>query len=234
MQKMFIKIKEHVALVSDSPSLRGFTFVEIVVVLGIFAAISSVVLFNFKDFSGGVSLQNLSQEIALQISNMQRSSLAGRQPFSLATGNAPIVIGQNGGAWKPSYGICVTSRATGCSLQGAYGPDDTVTAFTLFADDLNDKIFSGLPERLDVIQISGGDYIADVCVDEATLGLGNGSCGQQVQQVIIVFERPNVSPEIRYGGSWAGSASDVTIKISDGNGLSREIVVWKSGQIEVN
>jgi len=230
MQKMFIKIKEHVALVSDAPSLRGFTFVEIVVVLGIFAAISSVVLFNFKDFSGGVSLQNLSQEIALQISNMQRSSLAGRQPFSLATGNAPIVIGQNGGAWKPSYGICVTSRATGCSLQGAYGSDDAVTAFTLFADDLNDKIFSGLPERLDVIQISGGDYISDVCLNKATTGVG--ICGGQ--QAIIVFERPNVSPEIMYGGSWASSASDVTITISDGNGLSREIGVWKSGQIEVN
>jgi prepilin-type N-terminal cleavage/methylation domain-containing protein len=206
---------------------KGFTFVEIVVVLGIFAVISSVTLFNFGDFSAGVSLQNLSQQIALQVSSMQRSTLAGKQPFSLSSGVVPQVSPPQGEeVWTPSYGLCFTNSSNGCHFSG-YGSDGQVTAFSLFADSYNDKKFS-VGETLDDIQISGGDFIYKVCVDEQT---GTPSC---VSEAIVVFERPNISPDIRYGNDWVSSASDLTVKIESQQGSQREIVIWKSGHVEVN
>ncbi len=208
---------------------KGFTFIEIVVVLGIFAVITSVVLFNFKDFSSGVSLQNLTQQIALQVSSMQRSALAGKQPFALAAPGFSTLMspGQDRSAWVPSYGVCFTTNPNKCrfSQQGQTG---AVNAFSLFADDYNDYKFDNIDERLDVIEITGGDYIYEVCVNEQT------STSNCVDEVIVVFERPNASPKIMYGNGWVSSANDLTVKVRSPEGLQREVVIWKSGQVEVN
>ena len=198
---------------------KGFTFIELVVVLGIFAILSSVVLFNFKDFSSGVDLQNLSQQIAMQVSNMQRKTLAGSQ-YEFA------FTGLGGGRWIPSYGVCfksadATSNECGLSSQ-QYVPG---TTFVVFADNNNDKIYDNAPllETIDIIEIKGGEYISEICSNE-----GDDCGGAEAR---VVYTRPNVSPEIYYGQT---SVRDISVQISSENGATRKVNICKSGQIEAN
>ena len=50
---------------------RGFTVVEFIVILSIFAVMASVTLFNFRDFSDTTSLTNLAFDIALEVKRAQ-------------------------------------------------------------------------------------------------------------------------------------------------------------------
>ena len=82
----------------------GMTFLEVVVVVGIFSVISAVVLFSYRDFSNSIRLQNLSQEIALQGKRAQTLASQGRRPILsqaqiLNEGLLPF------SGWVSSYGI---------------------------------------------------------------------------------------------------------------------------------
>src|SRR5438045_1959211 len=59
---------------------RGVTFLELIVVISIFAIISTTVLLRFSIFSTSVSLQNLAQDIALKIEQAQNASINGVYP----------------------------------------------------------------------------------------------------------------------------------------------------------
>src|SRR6187551_3624134 len=90
---------------------RGMTFIELVVVIGIFATIAGVVLFNFTGFSTNISLNNLAQDIALRIKNAQSEAISGKFAAGFVS---PIV---------PSYGVYFdTTTAAG------------MTGFKYFAD----------------------------------------------------------------------------------------------------
>ena len=46
---------------------RGMTYVELIVVLSIFAVLSSVAIFNYGSFQDKVDIKNLGSDIALKI-----------------------------------------------------------------------------------------------------------------------------------------------------------------------
>lgn len=207
---------------------KGFTFVEIVVVLAIFAAITATLLFNFRDFTEGISLQNLTQNIALQVSTAQRQALAGSK-FGHISG-FPVLS-----EWKPSYGICFTKNATGCYLGGNHyytGQNSQgVTAFQTFADNngqTEEFQVDGVDNHLDTIKITGNDHIFDICINEES-GT-NTSCN--IDQVSAVFTRPESAPKFFIPGNNT-VVNDVTIKVSSPEGSIRNVVIWRTGQIEV-
>ena len=69
---------------------KGMTYVELIVVLSIFSAMTSVVLFNYGEFQAKVDIKNLASDIALKIVEAQKSSLSGKLPESFPVN------------WKPS------------------------------------------------------------------------------------------------------------------------------------
>jgi len=72
----------------------GMTYVELIVVLSIFAVMTSIVLFNYKDFQARVDIKVLANDTALKIVEAQKSSLAGKwNSHALSE------------SWKPSYGV---------------------------------------------------------------------------------------------------------------------------------
>jgi len=72
----------------------GMTYVELIVVLSIFAVMSGVTLFNYTAFEDKVNLQVLTSDIALEIVQAQKDSVYGRIPVQ------SVSLG-----WKPSYGV---------------------------------------------------------------------------------------------------------------------------------
>src|SRR3989344_6451778 len=72
---------------------RGMTYVELIVVLGIFGVISSVVMFNYGEFQDKVEIKNLASDIALKVVEAQKSAMSGKLPVNPPSG------------WKPAYGV---------------------------------------------------------------------------------------------------------------------------------
>ncbi len=73
----------------------GFTFVELIMVLAIFGIFTSIIVFNYSNFNGAITLQNLAHDIALQINQVQKTAISGA--------NNPLV-----GFWQeyhPRYGV---------------------------------------------------------------------------------------------------------------------------------
>jgi prepilin-type N-terminal cleavage/methylation domain-containing protein len=77
---------------------KGMTILELVVVLAIFAVLSTVAIFNFGTFQSKINITNLADDIALQVVQAQNAALSGLLPAkSYDT------------SWKPSYGVYFSS-----------------------------------------------------------------------------------------------------------------------------
>jgi prepilin-type N-terminal cleavage/methylation domain-containing protein len=114
---------------------KGMTYIELIVVLSIFAVISSVVIFNYGTFQAKIDIKNLASDIALQIVQAQKSALSGLQTTLI-----PSVF-----PWKPSYGV--------------YFDSTTPKQFIYFAD-LNNQNGYEAGEALSTIAITKNNSIS--------------------------------------------------------------------------
>lgn len=79
---------------------RGFTIVEMVVVITIFGIIAGLVLFRYRNYQAIIDLENTAQDIALEIQKAQNDAIGGRYPSLVNGGQTPPPVG-----WRPSYGV---------------------------------------------------------------------------------------------------------------------------------
>jgi len=114
---------------------RGMTYVELIVVLSIFAVLSSVAIFNYGEFQAKVDIKNLASEITSQIVTAQKSSLNGLLPR----------LGVPFATWKPSYGV--------------YFNIASPKQFIYFTDLSNSNTYEA-NELLDTISITKNNYIS--------------------------------------------------------------------------
>jgi prepilin-type N-terminal cleavage/methylation domain-containing protein len=189
---------------------RGMTFIELVVVIGIFATVAGVVLFNFTGFSTNISVNNLAQDIALRIKNAQTQAISG----SFAPGFISPHV--------PAYGVSFTLSAT--------------DSFKYFADLDNDTLLTGSicganEECLEQVSISTGDRIEALCVNEQS---GFPNCGSSVNDLAISFKRPFPDSIIStLSLATRASISDAEIHVISPKGERKTIIVWATGQVSV-
>ena len=153
---------------------RGFTAIELVVVIAIFGVLSSVVLIRFSTFTQGVNIFNTTQDIALRIKQAQNSAILGQYPKT----NAHHVIINDIANWKPKYGVYFDTAV----------PDMFAVFFDENDNDMYDNaLVSGTPcssetgECIDEIRIAGSQQeIYRICAGD--------DCG--VQKVALMFQRP--------------------------------------------
>lgn len=125
------------------------TYVELIVVLGIFAVMSAIVMYNYREFQAKVDIKSLASDIALKIVEAQKSALSGNSP-NLFNG------------LKPSYGVYFDTSSSTNS-----------TSFFYFADKDNDsKYDSSKDEKLDTISITKNNRISGLGAAGCTI-LGN-------------------------------------------------------------
>ena len=182
----------------------GMTFIELVVVMSIFAIISGIALFNFGSFSDSIALQNLAQDIALEIKQAQSDAITGR--------NTGIFTGTCGAApCRPAYGV--------------YFETSNPNQFISFADVYNNGIFlSGNPiQDPTTTTITKGNVVSDLCA-------GDKITCQTASSLEISFVRPFPNAVIF---SPIGPAVYAEITIESPKGLKRVISVNSLGQISV-
>ena len=244
------------------PSQRGVTLIEMLVVIGIFGVVASVLFFNGAAFDNNISVRNLSQDIGLAIRKAQVYATSVRNSDLSTTGVK--MYGISFSFLPPTFqgqGVDVTSPLAVNNKQ-----------FVIFAD-MSDKkdnpayVFDGSAatcgqptaqnECLELFKITTGDYISAICfapqgtVDPICVGSDMASAGGQlISRVNIVFRRP--SPNANFyvtdteGNCMVGDAaflpdhpcninsSFLMLKIKSASGSAeKSITVWNNGQIEV-
>lgn len=192
---------------------RGMTYVELIVVLGIFSIMLSISLFNYKKFQDKVTIKSLANDIALQVVEAQKYSVSGKWNSS-ATFD-----------WKPSYGVSFNTS--------------TPTKFVYFAD-LNNSSTCSDPgciapsysiggEVIDVINITRGNSIPISGLE--VFGTG---CPVTVTNLSIVFKRPNSDAIISSNPALSCSVSYVAVNITSPQSVNAKIKIYPSGRIQVN
>ncbi len=197
----------------------GFTMIELMVVIFIFLVISTLVIFNYRSFNSSVSLQNLAQDIGLAIRKAQ--------VYSTSTKSASALF--------PSYGVHFSLTGT----------DDILgheKAFVLFAD-VPTALVAGMYEQsstncgsvsggsnpdecVEIIKITTQDKISELCAENVCYDKNDNP------RIDISFTRPYPEAKFCVNGS-CGTVSNVTIRIESAGNLTKDVLVWSTGQIDI-
>ncbi len=190
---------------------RGMTYVELIVVLSIFATLSAVVLFNYSEFQSRIDIKNLSSDIALKIVEAQKSSTSGRVPsFSVSP------------TWKPSYGIYIN-------------PSTDNKSFSFFADvdqdgQFDDTSCPGTIECLEKISITKGNSISGLSFVNR-----NETNSNPMNDLTITFIRPNGAAVLRSStiGFVPANVNYVEIGVISQKGTPATIKIYSSGKLDI-
>lgn len=150
--------------------MKGFTLIELLVVIGVFVAMSAMVLANYPSFINNSNLNNVSKDIA-SVFRQAESYAMGVRAF-----NDP-----NSGIIFPSYGVHFEKQQ----------PDK----FIIFADINNNGQYNGNQELAEEF-ILNRVKIADLCVNYDSSP--PGQCGRN--DIDVVYKRPDPITTIRSQG----------------------------------
>lgn len=185
---------------------KGFTLVEMVAVLGIFAVLSSIVIFNYTKFRSDTILTNMAYEVALSIREAQIYGVSAR----------------NGGPkdFSVPYGI--------------YMPVGSNQYF-LFADTSKDSKFSGtscsIVDSGGDTCIVPYTLQQNIRISQIQVKMGDGSCLSESVGGSILFKRPNPEPIMKR--SVGSDPSQMEITLSSADGTKRYVSIYNNGQIAV-
>ena len=205
LEKLKKEIKITKALLRSRSASNGMSYVELIVVLSIFAILSAVSMFSYREFQANVDIRNLASDIASKIVEAQKSSLDGKWNVS-ADPN-----------WKPSYGVYFNTTDS-----------DTQKQFIYFVDLVNAGDYDEPLEELDTISITKGNYISSI--NKCTTPPCDSD--NSINSLAIIFKRPDSSAifaDLDVPGS-----GYVQITIISPQGKTAFIKIYPSGRIQVN
>ncbi|MCR4276306.1 MAG: prepilin-type N-terminal cleavage/methylation domain-containing protein [Candidatus Parcubacteria bacterium] len=200
---------------------RGFTLIELMVVLAIIVVITSVVFTSQNSFNKTLVLSNTAYDIALTLRSTQTYGLSSRA---------------SGAASNVGYGIHLASGTRNSFIFFA----DTKPDASCSTPDCKpgDRIYASTGVNTDTLvqtyRLNNGITVGDFCAYPPS---GSGSCASgSLTALDIVFTRPN--PNALISGSNGASYmtySSACITISSQQGdTKRYISIAASGQIVAN
>ena len=222
-------------------SSAGLTFVELVVVLGIFAAVAATVLFNYRGFSNNVALQNLAQEVALQIKRAQTDAVSGRSPTLSNSQQQNNMLSFD---WTPSFGIAFDKDTYPGSIFYYFNKD--VGSSSEITKDFFDFEVGSFSEPcgseqdsecIEKLELPASVVIDSICFDFTAI-VPQGDCSDaegtesSSETAYISFTRPRGNATIMEfdNGNYHGN---VFIRLATVEGGKRYIAVWESGYISI-
>lgn len=215
----------------------GITFIEMIIVMAIFAFIAGVTLFSYRKFSDNVKVQNVMQDVALAITRAQRTAIAGAIPREAS------ILQDVGMSWAPSYGVHISMQIPTQLLYFLDLNDDAIDnqdqdqGRYLYEDPggLDSCDLESLStECLDQLNFPQNYVFNGICINQPYSDLGQSDCsgGQSASWVDIVFTRPEPAPVITT--DIAGPISSVTLYILEtSSGTQKTVTVYATGQVQV-
>lgn len=211
---------------------KGFTLIEFIVIISIFAIMASIALLNFNGFRSNISLSNLANDIGLTIRQAQVFGWANQSDT------------QNGGLGVALDGTDPLSGNPIRFPDGVYfnlaNPKEitlykknTTATPPYFVDNVTDRV-------VDIVRVSGPNSIsgiyaatnkADLLIDSD--GLGGSAIA--LTEISVAFSRPK--PEALFYVSGAplavGDYVGVYIKADTDTDPKHVIIISRTGEIDV-
>jgi prepilin-type N-terminal cleavage/methylation domain-containing protein len=212
---------------------RGFTLIELVVVMAIMVIVTSLLLVRQSKFNSSTLLRSLAYSVALSV---RQAQVYGTSVFGTSTSQANCGTAgsySNGSCFAPGYGI--------------YVDIGNPSSYILYADLDNNGTYnntgSGLPEQVRAYSLGQGYSISRICASSVSPAVEYCSSGSGVTWLNIAFRRPNpeacittnLSPATCAPGALpAYATSSIQVQSSGGDtGSTRSIYINATGQISV-
>ncbi len=216
---------------------QGVTLIEMIVVVAIIAMVSSVIIFNYSDFSSNVSLRNLTQDVALNIRRAQTYATSVR-PIEALDGQSS----RNFSGYGVSFGVGEYASSPADPMQKQFVLFADIPEYTGATPDKQyqegQECGNPLPnsECIESIGINTADKIVAICTSN-TPGYDlasdpTGTTCQATGQVDITFIRPNLDAYI-FDRQANRDSSFAKIVFVSAKGLRHAVTVWNTGQISV-
>lgn len=206
---------------------RGFTLVELLVVLAIITVLSGIVLSSQSSFNKTLILSNTAYDIALTLRSVETYGLSSRGTnvatsagygLRLSSGTPGSFI-----LFSDTFPLPDATNCHGLPVGGASAPDAKPGNCT----------YDGSSEKISEYVLGNGITISDICAYVN----GSPSCveayGGGISSLDIVFVRPDPSPFMSVNGAYSSitpvTAACLTIKSAQGG--FRYVSVAASGQI---
>ena len=204
---MITQVKKNKSGFTHAPRtlVRGFTLIEMVVVLTIFSFIAISLFVKNSEFNSKVILTNLAYEVALSIRQAQVYGLSARE---LTPGS---------GEFNTPYGVNFNVNSSG--------------NYIFFADIDEDGIYDGQTELLETYSFKRGNQAGRFCA--TTVG-EQVMCSDlnQINVLNITFKRPN--PDAIILTDQGQTYKSARIYVRAPNGEERQISIEDTGQISIN
>ena len=207
---------------------KGFSLIELIVVIAIFLTISSVVVVSQRRFGGNLLITNLAYDVALTMRQAQVYGISVRKVKSVVD----------------PEGIKQFDRSYGIHLIGTKG------YYILFADADDNKKYNtasnsdtgcissptdgSLPECVSFFKIEQGNFIKQFCGGTDCYGsLTNG----KISRLEILFHRPDPEPTVKgydnLGGLVGGDYGSASVMVSSPQGVTKSICISAAGQMSI-
>lgn len=193
--------------------MKGFTLVELMVSVAIFAMMTALVVVKYGSFNQSVLLTNLAYDVALTIRTAQTYGLSVKAP----TDSSPT--------FSSAYGVTIGTDTIACA-----GANSDSQQFLMFADTYPSSTGNAICDSNDILTstyaIKRGGSVSQVCA-------GAGSCTLGAGRLDITFKRPDPHATICFNGasSCGHTYAEIVLKASDNS--TRKIIVRSNGQITI-
>ena len=203
---------------------KGFTYVELIIVLSIYSIMSAIIIFDYQGFQAQIDIRNLASDIALQVVQAQKASLSGTLP---PLAQQALITS----SWKPAYGVYFNIGSGGNNKSFVYFTD-------LNQNSLYDNVNCvGTGECLNNITITKGNTISRLDVFYQ-----GDPTAYSLNDLTLTFTRPNGGAILNSTGVIVNSipvtpgltVNYVQITILSPKTYTSTIKVYPSGRIQIN
>ena len=204
-------MKKDIFLQSSKKSIRGFTLIELVITVAIFAFMTTFLISKYGTMNQSILLTNLAYDVALTIRNAQS--------YGINVKSAPTADANYSENFNRSYGVNFSSLNT--------GDPSLRTVFTFFQELNPNGVYDGSSERISQYTIKRGSIVSKVCV-----GNSPSTCEVVSQTLNITFQRPNPDAIITSGSNGVlYPYAEIWLQATDGS--VKKVVVRSTGQITI-
>jgi prepilin-type N-terminal cleavage/methylation domain-containing protein len=216
---------------TPSVTLRGFTIIEMIVVLAIVVLLTAVVVTGQNDFNKTLILTDTAYTVALSVRQAQTYGLSSRS----YSGTSNAAYGIHIASTSPKgYQMFADVYPNAPGTSSVYCPGHTAAAGTPDAKPGNCLYDATQTELVQNYTLNRGFFISDVCGKD-TGGVLRCTSTSYLTGVDILFLRPNtdsIVTGLRSGGNVKLTTAQIVV--SEPTGVtSRYICVSSVGQVSV-
>jgi prepilin-type N-terminal cleavage/methylation domain-containing protein len=196
---------------------RGYTLLEVMMVVSIAVLLMTVVLYNYGQFNDRLALSSAAQEFSLGLRQTQAYAINARD------------LSTNLGQFNYAYGIFVVANPRAYS-------------YIVFADKNANQVYdegsgcgSGSTECINSIPLRDGVYISAVC--NRISGATNCPAASSTFGLHVTFLRPSSDANINFTNAanniTFGSEQFAAFRFTSPKGANIDVGIENSGQINI-